>query len=539
VNKNNEQAYQYCLVGTAYAPPNLNEQATRQCYTQTAIRPKTEHGECPKPNFNTKWSNTTTVALTTARFSQLLLGLDSTVTLSPAQRELGRKAWNPFLNLAIEHKLLRKREADWELDFDSAGANAIYYLELPLTLNLGHQTESLPLLIAKPRTYIENGWIAKLGSGYRERHLINLYLSQPELAKRPFAPADLAEILASFYQMSRQYLPTGFTGQPNFNINQLPTLQRRLGEAKASLQWRGLLSKTGYWQNAILETKLSATIPSTTPKISPVRDKVIKQLADYTQKDKLRTTRLISLWETGLLKEDELGLAWRTLPAFYPQAHFEHLLFTLGQRAKVKKEGRQLSWHEIETTARALRSQRGQRKQTEPLEGKQKLRKIECRHNNLVPPSANANPKIYSLVPKIKDFVADLRKLNRVRLEVKTNVANWRYYSKLPLVERPRPSLLKIKLLDAHGTLIFSDDSRQIEPDQATTQWSLALDQEFIKNWWRKQDFSKGQTPPVFYLEITQSESNSSDTNTNLTEPSGEWLAVSVCLSFFPRNYKA
>jgi hypothetical protein len=524
---------------------NSSELETKQSYTLTTACTKTQYSEWHKSDFNPKWSNTTTITLTTARFSQLLLGLDSTVTLSPAQRELGRKAWGPFLNLAIEHKLLRKRETDWELDFNSAGANAIYHLELPLALNLARQTESLPL-IAKPRTYIENGWIAELGSGYRERHLINLYLSQPELAKYPFVPTDLTEILASYYQRSHQYLPTGFTAQPNFNTDQLPTLQRRLGEAKASLQWRGLFSKADYWQNDILESKLSDPTTSTTFKISPARNEVNKQLADYTQKDKLRTTRLISLWETGLLKEDELSLAWRTLPSFYPQAHFEHLLFTLSQRAKVREEGRQLSWHEIEATARALHSQRGQRKQTEPLEGKQRLRKIECRHNNLVPPPANANPKIYSLVPKIKDFIEDPRKLNRVRLEVKTHVANWRYYSKLPLVERPRPSLLKIKLLDAHSTLIFSDSGRQIEPDQATTQWSLALDQEFIKNWWCKQDFSKDQTLPVFYLEIAQIESNSSNTNINLTEPAtsfpascGEWLTVSICLSFFPRNYRA
>lgn len=478
-----------------------------------------------------------TFSLTSTQFTRLLYGLPSVAKPDSADLATGRKTLSQLATLAHSYQLLQKVEDVNDLTFNTMGATAEHRLELPLC-----RLPKSPPLVAKPCSYIENGWIAGVGSGYYERHLLNFYLLQPELAGNPLSDRDLAQKLSVCYQQAAQHLPPTFKYRPKFSSGQLPTLQRRLGEARPSLQLRGLLDSAKCWQGVTLQTRFVRPPQSVLVTMADADKEVTKQLAEYTHKDRIRGDRLNLLWKTGLLEATEIKIAWQTLPAFYEQSDFEQLLNTLRQRTAVTGAGRKLSWHEIDRTARALRSQHGQHNQLGASSSTRpaiKLRSVDCRRNNLMPAELKAEPKLYPLRPHLDAFLADPRRLNRVRLEVWAKVANWHFYSTLPFEKRPAPIGLKLKLLDANGQTIFADEVHPIEPTKPTTVWKIALDEAFIKNWWRNQDFSALQAGQeadrknLFYLEIGRTDA-ATDT---LTEINSGWLNISMRLSFKPRNH--
>ena len=546
-------------------------------------------------------NNCAILTMTTSDFSKLLFAIPPGATLSTTQRESGRKTFALLLSLAHQYGLLLNLDAntedmsevgyddDWQALLE-AGPLIRHRFKLPL-----YQAQSaanrMQKWLAKPNSYIENGWIRTIGgsSSLYSHHLLNLWFlssssasvsAQIKPGERPSLQSE-AEALLACYAHARKCLPDGFKQ----SIKTVLVLQRQLTQARSYLQGWGLLNSAGEWDNQLLEARpaCSSFLPQAANQHQPLSVRmeveaavvrklhtatsdnaeaaVVALLAVYAQKDKLRAARLQRLWATGLLEAQELKAVWRSLVGFWGESEFGQLQWALSQRERVTAAGRHLSWAAVVDMARVVISKRGQRNPVRPVSfastgSKATGREIRpVRHGlqKLALPLECGEPLIKFIQPRLHQFVNDPRSLGRVRLEGWAHVPNWRSFASCSTVATaeanscPQPVWIVIRLLDAQGKLIFADEPRLICPTQATSQWKAPLDRAFVRDWWRTQDFSArtANEPnlPLFWLEIEQVQ----NTNTPVSPPNvpaslppnpvltPTWFSVGLCLTFFPR----
>ena len=547
------------------------------------------------------------LTMTTHDFSRLLFAKPVAVigaTLTPTQRENGRKTFTQLLALAHQHGFLVCQDSDsfkleddhdqadpeWAVLQQAAGSAIIaHHFDLPLYQNTSTASSCGWKLIAKPNSYVEKGWLAALGSSQYARQLLNLWLSPPNGQPEPDPVSLQSEAVAmtACYAQARLVLPLDFK-QP---LKALPLLQRQLREARINLRERGLLNPDGQWDSQLLQARpspglvlvgLRATQAARLPPVQVAaaaarpqkfvtvtgdeatkQAQVAAQLLIYANKDGLRAARLQQLWETGSLEPSELKAVWRTLPRFWDEDQFKRLQWALGQRVKVAAVAagsRQLSWAAIVAMARVIYSKQGLRNHpalalsaTAVANQASKTAKgqpaqVQKRMEKLVVPPLGHGPLVIFIQPRLQAYVAEPRRLGRVRLEGWAHVPLWRGFAEQSdPPNRPSVAWVVISLWDLQGQLIFADEPRLITPTQTFSSWKVPLDQAFVRNWWRKQDFpakvDSEPLPPLFRLEVKQVEAppplgqgQPNVASTIAAPAAANWYNLSLRLTFFPRR---
>jgi hypothetical protein len=476
-------------------------------------------GPWPTPLPTASEGNLAAFSVDANRFSRLLYGLTPDRALSPNQYEAGRKTFRDLSNLACKTGLLYETSEAEDPYLNNYGSQASRYFMLPVY----HKAQSfswpgeLPTHILKPCAFIEKGWIGLAGNTY-ERHLLNLFLLKQALKVEP-DPRRLALELMNCYETCYKHLPD-VLAEEHEPPQKFEVLQRQIGKALQNLAERGLL------EAVVQHFSLGIELPPSTPAPDLEWENRLNQ---YERKDVRRATRLRALAATGQLKPEELKAAWTTLADFNATVDFDILQGILQRRGSLQ-EDRVLSWREIEKAARATRSKRG----TRPTENPQasfksplvyRLRKRNFDSGN----ETNLDSWQWRepLRPKAEIFI-NPRRVNRVKLAARVNVAGWRSFARLTTEERPQIQYLILRLLDSNGQVIFEDEPHLIDPVQSESHWNISLT-ESVRNWLERN--TSGQDKMELHLLYLEAERSAATRHFD-----GSWFTLSLELAFFFRN---
>lgn len=424
--------------------------------------------------------------LTSSRFTQLFYGLPAEAAPTAKERETGRKKLNQLATLAEQANLLTRIEETPAGDLiPEYGSKAERCFGLPLY----HQPNSIPL-IAKPNTFVEQGWLSTLSHGTYEQHLLNLYLLKPDLST---SSKFLVSELEAAYALAQSFL----ANSPDIRVNQpsASTLQRELQKALGNLQARGLFTPEKGFVPARLWCKSSAKSVNSKPLISETHKARLPRSENYYQYDSFRADFLQRLWDTGLLQEREIRSVWECLPDFYGQSDFDILLHSLKQREIAAQQQRDISWKEIVATAKAKCSQRGTRSYLSPAKPSKTARKLELTFANL-----NFDKEDVAYCHKklsLAQFLADPKNLFRANLKTTVNVPTWRYFQALPSQEQPLPLEVKLRLLDEQYNLLFAGAPHFITAAKAEVSWSESLDIKHFREWLTALALAAASDAPV------------------------------------------
>ena len=465
----------------------------------------------PRPAFFTPYFEEPAAffTITGPQFCRLLYG----TSVSQSQYDTGRKMLGQLSRQAHQaHLLYRFEEAD-DPYLNTFGSQASQNFLLPLVLPTLAFTQ-----LNRPAAFVENGWIRRIGNSY-EYQLFNLLSLEPLL--NPDQPdfTALAERLAFYYTL----IPAGLQNITTNNKNDSPSspitqLARQIKKAWGNLRETGLHNPTALNLAFYHSYKPLSTPTPTTNHVPPA------PLERYYQKNPQRADLLARLLSTGLLAPTELKAAWTTLADFSTSQDFTHLLQSLRHRETLNTS-QTLSWRQVEAMARLQRSKRGRSTVVSSLSKKprvvfNRLNKVKFINTGYEGSQILSCP----FRPAITDASQPLA---RVKLEVRVNVPNWRFYQQIVGAERLDPLTLQLRLSDSQHVLIFEDIPRQLDPKDPAQYWALSIEKFFQP--------LRNKPVDLFYFDLTAAADTSTNTtNTHNTLCRTDWFSLSIRLSFYP-----
>lgn len=436
--------------------------------------------------------------LSSNRFSRLFYGLTDTQQLSKAKYEAGRKAFAECARQAQAAGLLYKLTEDDDPYLNNFGIQAENKFLLP-------SYDDKPItFITRPTGFVEEGWIGLIGNSY-ERHLINMLMLKPDLVCNDDSTI-LTKELKSCYEISADNLKILTLANLPFNY------PAQVDSYQVQQAYRNCIARLGPKQLKSFDLKLfEQPVPSGKIMEGQADSLLEEQLVFYDEKDAVRGQRLRSISETGLVNISEFKQIWKTLTDFYNEDNFGFLMNSLLRRQQLPLEQRQLSWNEIDSTARLLRSKRGTHSETSRLRFPLKYRSGKLSF------AANHTEKgqVQKAIRPLINWQKESRRISRVKLEGWVTVPNWRYYLSLPSGARPGDVVLCIRLLDSQKQVIFEDIPRKVESTQFELKWTVLLDDSF------NYDNIGNHDLQLIYFEIQ---------NCSTEPPIADWFSTSLRL---------